>query len=578
MLFKTRKNSLIFKNTILLFSGLVIISGIMVFFLYSKFEKQLQDRTDALIINQMEIHQNRLSQRISEVEHDLEDFIGEVYVQRILIQDYSNHGDISQIKETITNLCVGTDCINVYLYANGLNTIYSAYGYDVYSSIYRLIQESRISIYKSQYEQKLTAYSEEDGAFIVLSKMIRDEKASIPRGVIIAKLPLSILIETFDNTANNEEIYVLTEDGTVIYQPYEKNYSLSLSDITLYEEGVFRQGNTNIGIKKVENSNMYLIVASGNSAVSINQLLDEDIFRIVMLFFAIVLIAFVVIAYYQRQLLLPLRKLTDAIHNSSADNLVEINVVDTGDEIEALEDSYNGLVFKINDMITSKYMSELALREAQIKTLQYQINPHFVNNSLQLIASMAAEKNMYEMYDMITAFSRIFFYNLKFKGESSVMFREELEFLEYYFMMQKARFPDIFTYELKIDDAAHGFTVPKMIIQPIVENCFSHAFPTKEDNWHIVLTARIMDGVLEISVKDNGKGIPQDQVKVLMEDLKRFDLIKQWDTEHIGIRNANARLCLLYGPKYCLRFTTKEEEGTTFFIRIPSLDGGATND
>ena len=112
--------------------------------------------------------------------------------------------------------------------------------------------------------------------------------------------------------------------------------------------------------------------------------------------------------------------------------------------------------------------------------------------------------------------------------------------------------------------------MPKLIIQPLIENCFSHGFLGDMDFWEVHVTAGVKHGTLKIDVSDNGKGMTKRQADELEQDLKDPDSTLKSGTSHIGVRNVNARLCLLYGMAYRLTFVSEEGKGTTFSIHIPA--------
>uniref|UniRef100_S0DGQ5 Putative sensor histidine-kinase response regulator n=1 Tax=termite gut metagenome TaxID=433724 RepID=S0DGQ5_9ZZZZ len=279
---------------------------------------------------------------------------------------------------------------------------------------------------------------------------------------------------------------------------------------------------------------------------------------------------------YLRQFLRPVNRLAETMQNANLNQLERIEPTLRNDEIAILERCYNNMVDNFNQLLDREYRASLAAQEAQINSLQLQINPHFVNNTLQMIGAIAVERNMMDVYELLQSFSSMFYYCLKFKG-NIVSLQDELDYLASYIMIQKERYPDKFEISIQVDEQVKAYEIPKMALQPIVENCFTHAFRHSKDVWRIRITAALSGCGCEIRIEDNGCGMAPDDLRALRSKVQEVGGTDQFTySGSIGLRNVNTRMRLLYGGAYQLQIDSAAGVGTTVIMRIPNNSKGAS--
>lgn len=564
------KNSLAARITVYLELILIIplLLVVVFFMLRSAFTAQssrqnaMQDRA-ALVSSYLENYFNVIDSEILE-------FSSEPYIIRISNQNYTHRGDVRNMKSALPEICIRSGAVNAYLYLYSTNLIYSAFGLSSEEEIKCIVDDIRLHAEKYVDGLNVKEISRSEINYLLCSRPLHDGLSNVTRGAVIVRVPTGSLYQYFKGMNSDDTgIFLITDGGETVYG--QSGFAADIEFDRLDMESLDHQyiNGLEICIHAVEGTNLKVAVvnAAQSSFIVRNHQFPETGLLITILF--VYLISILAAALVLRKLLKPFSMLANAIAGADPDNLKEIKIARNNNEVLLIQESYNSAVQRINEMINTKYRTELALRQAQINTLQYQINPHFVNNSLQMIGSLALQHEMDDVYDLITAFSGIFFYNLKFKGGNFVVFQDEIDFFDNYIRLQKARFKDVLTVYTDIASDTANIQVPKMIIQPIVENCFSHAFFEKTSDWKIWIKGYVQDTVLVISIKDNGSGMSPEMQDILNRELSNPDASMKDGTSHIGIRNVNARLCMLYGSEFRLRFISSKDGGTEFIIQIP---------
>ncbi len=277
------------------------------------------------------------------------------------------------------------------------------------------------------------------------------------------------------------------------------------------------------------------------------------------------------------------------------------------DEISILQNSFTRMLERNKELIEQEYQAVLEKREAQIRALQAQINPHFMYNTLQVIGGMALKKDVTEVYHMTTALSDILRYSLNF-SEDMVMIAEEIQYFTSYIMIQNERFGNKIHLTVKMDEKVRQCLIPKLILQPILENSLEHGLSQRSGDWEIVLTGEITDEVsskmtgeltgkttgdpnsgltgktnknpsselssaqdLLLTLSDNGIGIPKEQLDRIRQTLEEDTEQTLKSEAHIGLRNVNARLRLNYGEKYGVAIDSEWEKGTTVRVQMKAV-------
>lgn len=239
------------------------------------------------------------------------------------------------------------------------------------------------------------------------------------------------------------------------------------------------------------------------------------------------------------------------------------------DEIGQLIESYNNMGQRINDSINRIYIYQINQKQTEIKMLQFQINPHFLYNSLHTISSIAKLEDVPHIAEIAERLSDMFRYNIK--RSDFVTLSDEVEQVKNYIRIQSIRFHDRINVEYCIDEDAERTMVLKFILQPIVENSIQHAFVNLRSNDHLLIKAYIVEHKrLIIEIMDDGVGMSQNQVDELnykLENTKTNTLIHDSE-DGIGLTNVNARLKNYYGSEYGVHVKSVEGKYTCIYLEL----------
>lgn len=228
---------------------------------------------------------------------------------------------------------------------------------------------------------------------------------------------------------------------------------------------------------------------------------------------------------------------------------------------------FNEMADRIEYLITQVYEKEIVAARSQVKYLQSQINPHFQFNILAMLSLKAKMAGNEEVYDGLNAFSRLMQGKIFREKEIKIKVKEELEIVQFYLYLQKSRYQDKLSYEVKLEDEKIGEDlIPRLLIEPLVENAVSHGLEPKrgKGNLQVLLYEREM---LYIWVKDDGVGVCRNQTKA--EENK-----EKTPHTHVGLENTKKMLRILYGDHYKFQVWSEPGKGTEIEIAVPIERGG----
>lgn len=214
--------------------------------------------------------------------------------------------------------------------------------------------------------------------------------------------------------------------------------------------------------------------------------------------------------------------------------------------------------------------AQLMKKQAELDALQSQINPHFLYNTLEAIRGQASEYGLQDIEMMTRSLSKLFRYSIS-NHNTLVTLKEELDNVDNYLYIQHLRFNNKFTKVSRIDKDALDYMVPKLIIQPIVENAIYHGLEMKIGQGQIVISAYITETRLIINIHDDGLGINEDNLRKLNATLSEGNTQIKPHTKgsSIGLRNVNARIRLTFGESYGLNVYSTESVGTDVQLKLP---------
>ena len=239
------------------------------------------------------------------------------------------------------------------------------------------------------------------------------------------------------------------------------------------------------------------------------------------------------------------------------------------EEIQQMIQSYNAMAKRINDNIIKDYIYRLNQKQAELKMLQFQINPHFLYNALNTISSIAQLQDVDYIPEIASGLSDMFRYNID--GREIVSIREEITQTENYMCIQKIRFPERFSVEISVEEELLDCKILKFILQPIVENSYKYGFTGKKKQDILrIQGCREADKTIVLMVEDNGVGMEEEKVQAMNEALAGEVGFEA--AAGIGLRNVNARIKNYYGDSCGIWLESCPGKYTRVYLRVKEIE------
>ena len=231
-------------------------------------------------------------------------------------------------------------------------------------------------------------------------------------------------------------------------------------------------------------------------------------------------------------------------------------------EIRTLDENFDKMADRIQGLMEKQRQDQQSLHRAELELLQAQINPHFLYNTLDSIVILAESQREEDVVNMVTSLST-FFRNSLSRGEDVISLRAELKQAQSYLEIQQIRYSDILTYSIDVPEEMQDCPVPKLILQPLIENALYHGIKNRRGRGAIAITGTEEDGDLLIKVRDNGAGMSPEQLTQLQSGM--------YEEHHsgLGLKNVHQRIRLYCGEPYGLSFESEIGKGTTVTVRLP---------
>lgn len=247
--------------------------------------------------------------------------------------------------------------------------------------------------------------------------------------------------------------------------------------------------------------------------------------------------------------------------------------VETKDEVGEVASCFNMMVVDIKELIEQNYVMELKEKESELAALQAQINPHFLYNALDALYWQACDAENEEIAENIYALSQLFRLVLG-QGKGIVTIEEETELVGRYLEIQKMRFSRRMDYEIKLQPELREWLIPKLILQPFVENAVVHGIGNSRENCKITVSAERKEDWIEFIIEDTGVGMTKEQVEAIWKKRQQETRGSGYRIGRYAIYNVRERLELRYHGNFTLDIESEEGRGTRVLIRIPVGEAG----
>jgi len=408
---------------------------------------------------------------------------------------------------------------------------------------------------RSGYKVSADAFKPDTNSFAI---PVSDPVSDQALGVIYVSVSSDVFYKAIDNTRGNIPIAVS------ITSPFETD---------MFHQG--EKSNREEWLQD-ETAHGYQVQV----AVPRDYVLSGSIFS--SIFILALSLLFIVILYvtlkktfskYQTQVV----DLVETIHDiAQGEQGKRIDLTKKDQELLLIAETTNNMLDRLERNIHDIYQLELSQKDANMRALQAQINPHFMYNTLEFLRMYAVMENQNELADIIYEFSSLLRNNISDERETTL--KQEVEFCRKYSYLCMVRYPKSIAYGFKIDPGLEEMRIPKFTLQPLVENYFAHGVDHRRTDNVISIKALKKEGYVEILVTDNGRGMPADKLAEIQDKLaqRTFEHTVDYSgkRQSIGIVNVHERFVLYFGDHYDISVESVEKEGVRYRITIQNEEKG----
>lgn len=400
---------------------------------------------------------------------------------------------------------------------------------------------------------------------------------STEQAVLLIEMAYQGLEEVLDEVTlgNGGYIYLMDSNGDIIWHPkFELIASGRVKENNLvaagYDDGsreeVFNGTRQTVVTKTVGYTGWKLVGVIKGTGISLNMLKTR-----LFIVFVILLIIFIVIlinSYISFRVTNPIRELEKSVKALEEGNLDADIYMGGSYEVQHLGKSVQDMKFRIKGLMQDIVSEHEEKRKSEFDSLQAQINPHFLYNTLDIIVWQIENEKQSEAVHTVTALARFFRLSLG-KGKNIVTVRDEIDHVKNYLMIQHMRFKNKFDYEFDIAEDVLELPSLKLMLQPLVENAIYHGMEFMDGDGMITVKAWRKEDELYLSVADNGLGMTEDKVEMILTGKSSSG---NGRGSGIGVKNVNERIKLYFGEAYGITIDSEPDEGTTVIIHLPAKD------
>ncbi|MDQ0243598.1 two-component system sensor histidine kinase YesM [Bacillus fengqiuensis] len=407
----------------------------------------------------------------------------------------------------------------------------------------------------------------ENPNYLVAVRQIRLEKRKYQKGgYLVIRVKPSLIEFTRQDIAEmkGSTMYLLDAEKTDISTEEKNKPLLSIGDIQEKEKDY-------ITVKKrVEETNWTLALLVPKKEVTEG----IDFLQTVLVWASILsVILFAILSYYLSLFITsPIKKMTKVMQQAKGGILAENPDHYFNHEINQLNTVYNQMVKQINYLIEAVYEKEIIRSKSEIKALHSQINPHFLFNTLDSLYWSLVSKEEEKLAQFVVTLADLFRYAIQPSGKDGfVSIEEELEQVKRYADIMQMRWDERLQVNIDFDQRAAMCEIPKLTIQPILENAITHGIEPKSAGGIVKLSVKEEEGVVKIIVKDNGIGVEGERLKEIQKRLRNGTSMNSISKgTGIGLFNVHKLLQLHFGQEFGLQIDSHLNKGTTVILRIPS--------
>lgn len=409
------------------------------------------------------------------------------------------------------------------------------------------------------------AFRSNIGEMVSFVRVINDINTQKPIGILAINLPSRFFEQAYEGLSGETSHFALYDtSGRLICKDNESTFS-SLNPENLLQ-------NTREETDKLFYKSIFTCDTLGDSHFILASRLEVRILDglpakllVALIIGAFILLAFMwlINTYIAKNVIYPIQRLVDSMAEVQNGWLHRVSMNVNDDEIGLLKNSYNAMLIEINQLIEELLQKEKTLRMAELDALQEQMKPHFLYNTLDMIRYMALENRTDEVYNMLETLGN-FYRRFLSKGSTDLSLGEEIEIVKSYLTLQRTRFEDIFTDEYEIEEGLSSIRVPRLILQPFVENSIYHGIRPKGEHGVIRVTVKRQEDFLFLSIYDNGIGMSAHQRELLFSGK---------DSRSFGFQGTIERIRYYYKTEDVFEIHSTEGEYCEIILKLPLSNG-----
>ena len=418
---------------------------------------------------------------------------------------------------------------------------------------------------------------------ISLSRAVEvTDEGKATQALLLINLNYRYFEEIFSNVnlGNGGYVYLTNDRGDIIWHPKQNEiysgrfnednkYAATLKDGITVEN--LRGKNITLNVRTIGYTGWKLVGVTPSAALGI----DGIKFRFFVLFVAdlFLFLLAMINAFISDKISNPIKRLDGSVREIESGNL-DVEIVPSGSyEVEHLGKSIKNMLGRIKVLMSDLVAEHNAKRKSEFDTLQSQINPHFLYNTLDIIVWMIENENSDKAVNIVTALAKFFRISLS-KGKNIITVKDEVEHVRNYLMIQNMRFKNRFEYSIDVDEKVLSYSSLKLMLQPLVENAIYHGMEFMDGDGEIDVKVFKEDNSLYFTITDNGLGMSEDMVETLLSK----DFVPSKKGSGIGVKNVNERIKLYFGSEYGLKVESEPDEGTKITIHLPAVVYGENDE